>query len=286
MLGVVPVENIDDHDHAPAAITVIQRNSTWVGGSQIKLQAFPLAARVRNAILECAIPDEYGHPEWMAYARAALRILSGDYGRFARNYTEDNQSKFHAFFQNALSQINARGPSVVIAEMDTIAQRLSSLQNGKIVFDQLQIGNQSYSPSDWPNLRILRTSPDPKKQPYYYHDTEAKWPSGLFGWGDAHRTVYALKAKPPSISDRSSFASQASRHPVPDETQPLRSDDAARPSPPLDEMCLAFMQPGDDPMLLVSFVHKLRSAHAQYKYDTSAPFPLHELRLLGGGVTT
>jgi hypothetical protein len=34
-----------------------------------------------------------------------------------------------------LSQINARGPSVVIAEMDTIAQRLSSLQNGKIVFD-------------------------------------------------------------------------------------------------------------------------------------------------------
>jgi hypothetical protein len=26
--------------------------------------------------------------------------------------------------------------------------------------------------------------------------------------------------------------------------------------------CVAFMQPGDDPMLLISFVHKLRSAHA------------------------
>ena len=283
MLGVVPIENIDGLDLAPAAMTVIQRNDAVVGGGRIKGHAFPLAARVRAGVLECAIPEESGEPKWMPYARAALRILSGDYGRFARSRQEENQARFHAFFSAALEQIDARGAAIVIAEMETIAHRLAALQNGNLVFDRLQVGNQTYAPTDLSNTRIIRTSPDPRKQPHYYHGTENKWPTGIFGWGTAERTAYALKAKPPSVSHESSFASQISRHLPSGDNRP--NDDAARLSAQLDEICIAFMQPGDDPARLMSFVAKLRGVHAQFRYDTTKPYPLHELRLLGGGVT-
>jgi hypothetical protein len=285
MLGVLPIEEIEGLDYKPAAITVIQRNEAVVGGGSIGSQSFPLAARIRNNSLECALPAESGEPEWMPYARAALRIVSGNYGRFARNRQEETQTKFRTFFANVLEQIDKCGPTIVIAEMET-AKRVPALQNGNLIFDQLHLGNERYVPSDLANTRIARTSPDPDKQPHYYHETGAKWPSGIFGWGGAQRTAYALKTKPPSVSNKSSFASQTSRHPGAGENQQRPAEDAARLTAQLDEICITFMQPGDDPMKLISLVHLLRGAHPQYKYDTSKPYPLHELRLLGESVTS
>jgi hypothetical protein len=285
MLGVPPIEEIEGLDYRPSAMTVIQRNEAVVGGGSIGGQAFPLAARIRNNVLECALPEESGEPKWMPYAYAALRIFSGEYGRFSRNRQEENQAKFRTFFASVLEQIDKCGPTVIIAEMET-AKRLPALQNKNLIFDQLQLGNERYVPSDLTNTRIVRTSPDPDKQPHYYHETGAKWPSGIFTWGKAQRTAYALKTKPPSVSRKSSFASQTSRHPAATDNQQRSATDAARLTAQLDEICIAFMQPGDDPMKLISFVHLLRGTHPQYKYETSKPYPLHELRLLGGSITS
>ncbi len=65
----------------------------------------------------------------------------------------------------------------------------------------------------------------------------------------------------------------------------LPNNDAMRVSAQMDEICVAFMQACDTSQTLAGLVHRLRGVHTQYPYDTSAPFPLHELKLLGGGVT-
>jgi hypothetical protein len=281
MLGVLPAFE-EKLPIAPAALTVIQRNDEKVGGGNIVTQAFPLAVRIREGIVECAIPEESGEPEWMPYAHAALRIYSGDYGRFARNRTEQNQRKFDLFFSTALDQIDRQGPSLVLADMDTVAARLTALRNGNLLFDVLSVGNRTFSPENLPNTRIVRTCSDTAKLPCYFQ-TEALWPGGLFGWGDATRTAYGVKKK--SVAAKSvGYLSLISRHlPAADNRS---RDDKPRRIAALDEICAVFKQPNDEAVDLVMMTHRLRSVHAQYDDDTSLPFPLHELRLLGGAVTS
>ena len=74
MLGVVPVFE-EKLPFAVAAIAAIQRNSQVVGGGTIQAQAFPLAVRTKDGILECAIPQDDGEPTWQPYAEAALFIF-------------------------------------------------------------------------------------------------------------------------------------------------------------------------------------------------------------------
>ncbi len=284
MLGVLPVEDLP-HDLQLAALTVIQRNTDSVAGQQRKSHAFPLAARTKEGRLECALPDETGAPQWAPYAVAVLRILKGDYGKFGRGRQEENLAKFETFFTMAMEDINRIGPALVICEGDTLTHKLSALANGKLVFDQLTIANKMLTPNDLPNLRIVRTSPDPKRQPYYHHDTENSWPSGLFSWGTATRTYYGLKQKPATVSNAQHFAARVSRHAELEEGVRLPKQNLGRVSSQMDEICIAFRQEGDDPLTLATLVHRLRGAHAQYDADTARPFPLHELRKLGGGVT-
>ena len=284
MLGTLPVET-SKYGYAPAAMTVIQRNADRVAGNFRRAHAFPLAARVRNGQLQCAIPEESGDPAWLPYCEAALNILSGDYGKLGRGRWDENLAKFNAFFTTVLEDIDRCGPALVIAEGETLGHKLATLQNGRLELDRLSVGNRTYTPAELPNLRLVRVSPDPRKQPYYYHHTDSKWPTGLFSWDEAERTFYGLKAKPPSVSSRQHFAAQTSRHQVFGDNENPSRDDVARVSPQIDEICVAFVQTDDDPQRLATLVHRLRGVHAQYRYDTSLPFPLHELRLLGGGVT-
>jgi hypothetical protein len=281
MLGVLPVFE-EKLPMAVAALTVIQRNDEKIGGGRIETQAFPLAARVREGIVECAIPDESGQPEWMPYAHAALRIFSGAYGRFARNRTNENQRKFDVFFSAALDQIDRAGPSLVLADMDTVAARLPTLRNGNLVFDALSVGSRTLSPKQLPNIRLVRTCGDTSKLPCYFQ-TDATWPAGLFAWGDAGRTAYGLKKKPASAKSIG-YLSLVSRHlPAGDNRS---RDDKPRRIAALDEICVVFKQPDDDAVDLMMLAHRLRGVHAQYDDDTRLPFPLHELRLLAGAVTS
>ncbi|KXF77193.1 hypothetical protein ATN84_07185 [Paramesorhizobium deserti] len=284
MLGVLPVEDLPQ-DLQPAALTVIQRNADFVAGQQRKGHAFPLAARTKEGHLECAIPDEAGTPQWAPYAVAVLRILKGDYGKFGRGRQEENLAKFETFFTMAMEDINRVGPALVICEGETLTHKFSALANGRLVFDQLTIANRTLTPNDLPNLRMVRTSPDPKRQPYYHHDTNNSWPSGLFSWGAAKRTYYALKQKPITVSNAQHFAARVSRHTELEEGVRPPKENLGRVSSQMDEICIAFHQEGDDPLTLATLVHRLRGAHAQYDADTARPFPLHELRKLGGGVT-
>ncbi|WFU58272.1 RNaseH domain-containing protein [Bradyrhizobium pachyrhizi] len=284
MLGVLPVEDLPK-DLQPAALTVIQRNTDIVAGQQRKGHAFPLAARTKEGQLECALPDETGAPQWAPYAVAVLRILKGDYGKFGRGRQEENLAKFETFFTMAMEDINRIGPSLVICEGETLTHKMSALANGRLIFDHLTIANRTLTPNDLPNLRIVRTSPDPKRQPYYHHDTETSWPSGLFGWGAATRTFYGLKQKPVTVSNAQHYAARVSRHAELEEGVRRPKENLGRVSSQMDEICVAFRQEGDDPLTLATLVHRLRGAHAQYDADTARPFPLHELRKLGGGVT-
>ncbi|WP_426411617.1 RNaseH domain-containing protein [Bradyrhizobium ganzhouense] len=284
MLGVLPVEDLPQ-DLQPAALTIIQRNADLVAGQQRKGHAFPLAARTKEGRLECALPDETGTPQWAPYAVTYLRILKGDYGKFGRGRQEENLAKFETFFTMAMEDINRVGPALVICEGETLTHRLSALANGRLVFDHLTIANRTLTPNDLPNLRIVRTSPDPKRQPYYHHDTETSWPSGLFVWGAATRTFYGLKQKPVTVSNAQHYAARISRHAEIEEGVRRPKESLGRVSSQMDEICVAFRQDGDDPLTLATLVHRLRGAHAQYDTDTARPFPLHELRKLGGGVT-
>ena len=281
MLGVMPVFE-DKLPMAPAAITVIQRNDEKVGGGRIQTQAFPLAARVREGLVECALPDESGQPEWMLYAHAALRIYSGDYGRFARNRSDENQKKFHVFFDAALDQIDRTGPSLVLADMDTVSRRLTMLRNVNLVFDTVSVGNRTLSPEQLPNLRIVRTCSDTAKLPCYFQ-TDAAWPGGLFAWGNASRTAYGVKKKPVSAKNSGHLALISRHLPAGDNRS---QDGKPRRIAAMDEICAVFKQPSDDAVDLMMLAHRLRSVHAQHDYDTTLPYPLHELRLLGDAVTS
>jgi hypothetical protein len=284
MQGVLPVEELPQ-DLQPAALTVIQRNTDIVAGQMRKGHAFPLAARTKDGRLECAIPDDAGTPHWGPYAVTVLKILKGDYGRFGRGRQEENLGKFETFFLTALEDIDRAGPALVICEGETLTHKLSALANGRLVFDQLTIANRTLTPNDLPNLRIVRTSPDPERQPYYHHNTDNSWPSGLFGWGGAARTYYGLKQKPVTVSAAQHFAARVSRHAELEEGAMPPKENLGRVSSQIDEICLAFLQDGDNALTLATLVHRLRGAHAQYDADTARPFPLHELRKLGGGVT-
>lgn len=280
MLGVVPT-NDETLGYAPAAITVIQLNKEVVGGGTRAGRAFPLAARVRQGALECAVPAENGEPEWIPYAEAGLRILSGNYGQFGRSRDDETEQKYGAFFANVLEQIDSHGACVVIAEAETIAHKWPGLQNGKLIFDHLPVTNQTFTPSKLPNTRIIRVSPDPKKQPTHYHEGENKDVSGFFTWEGAKRTFYALKVAPRSAKTVK-VNSIISRHPL---DGGKRRDDAVRQLMQLDEICVVFCQPEDDFLSLALLTHRLRQVHAQFSDDTRKPFPLHELRLLGRSVT-
>lgn len=284
MLGVLPVEDLPN-DLQPAALTVIQRNADMVAGQQRKGHAFPLAARTKDGRLESAIPDDAGNPHWAPYALTVLKILKGDYGKFGRGRQEENIGKFETFFLTALEDIDRAGPALVICEGETLTHKLSALANGRLIFDQMTIANRTLVPADLPNLRVVRTSPDPKRQPYYHHNTENSWPSGLFGWGGATRTFYGLKQKPVTVSPAQHFAARVSRHAEPEDGVRPPKDNLGRVSSQIDEICVAFLQADDEPLTLATLVHRLRGAHAQYDADTARPFPLHELRKLGGGVT-
>ena len=186
------------------------------------------------------------------------------------------------FFGAALDQIDRAGPSLVLADMDTVAARLSTLRNGNLVFDAVSVGSRTLSPEQLPNLRIVRTCGDTAKLPCYFQ-TDAAWPSGLFAWGSASRTAYGVKRKPASAKNSGHLALR-SRH-------LLAGDNRSRDGKPrriaaLDEICAVFKQPTDDAVDLMMMAHRLRSVHAQHDDDTSLPYPLHELRLLGGAVTS
>jgi hypothetical protein len=106
---------------------------------------------------------------------------------------------------------------------------------------------------------------------------------GTVRMGSAVRTAYGVKKKPRSAKT-ASYASTISRH-LPSGDNRL-ADHKPRRIAALDEICAIFKQPDDEDVSLLMMAHRLRSVHAQFDDDTSLPFPLHELRLLGEAVTS
>jgi hypothetical protein len=168
--------------------------------------------------------------------------------------------------------------------MDTLGEKwMSTIQNGKLVFDRIEIGNRVFSPEDLSNVRLIRLSATTSKLPSYYVDDETQWPTGMFVWGaEAKRTGYALKRKPVSAKTVGP-AMPVSRHLPTGDNRAM--DNKSRKVSSVDEVCVALCQDGDDLVELRLFAHRLRAVHAQYDDDTVAPFPLHELLLLSKAVT-
>lgn len=281
MLGVMPA-----FEHrlpmAPAALSLVQPNAQDVGGNTIETQALPLAVRVRDGLVECAIPAATGDPDWKPYAVAALNIFAGDYPRFGRHRDDDSRGRVHHFFANAVEQIDRHGEALVLLDADTLGQMIPQLQNGQLVFDSLVIGSRRYVPADLKNSRFVRFTADTAKLPSYYHADGAAWPTGLFSWENAERTAYGLKQKPASAKT-TTWASKVSRHLEVGDNK--AADDEPRRLATLDEICVAFRQPSDDMDAIRLLAHRLRQVHVQYGDDTRLPFPLHEIRLLSRAVT-
>ncbi|WP_375160787.1 RNaseH domain-containing protein [Bradyrhizobium sp. RDT46] len=94
--------------------------------------------------------------------------------------------------------------------------------------------------------------------------------------------IAAPHLKPVTVSNAQHFAARVSRHAEPEEGVRSPKESLGRVSSQMDEICVAFREEGDDPLTLATLVHRRRGAHAQYDADTARPFPLNELRKLGG----
>ena len=185
-----------------------------------------------------------------------------------------SDSRFERFFAEIFAELRPSGNCLVMVVKELFS-KVRTLQNGELRFDRLAFGNQVFLPNDLPQTRIVRIDNDHTKQPCFSHETDAKWVQGLFEWGTAMRTFYALKPKPPSISDASSYAAQSSRH----DYQSGESGSggsrigATRVLPQLGEFCAAFAQAEDEPYELVANAFALCKTHVQYDYHTNMPFP-------------
>ena len=279
MLGVVPVPD-KELGFAPAAITVVQLNEKSGGPVKRNGLTFPLAARVRQGVFECALPSE-GRPHWLPYAEATLRVLTGQFDTYDRSSTHESLHAYAAFFAAALEQIDHHGPSLVVVEPTTLAHKLPALHNANLTFDRLTIGTRTFTPDQLPNTRIVRLSQELGQKQTHYHEGSSKEVSGFFTWGSAQRTFYA--SKPSALSLKTvKVNATVSRHSI---NVTEQREEALRKITPTDELCVMFCQPNDEPAALAQLAHKLRKTHVQYDDSTCISFPLHELRLLGLSAT-
>jgi len=273
MFGVVPSIWLDLSNVKLAAIVMIQRDAEQLLGNRREAQSFPIAVRLRNHVIECLM---LGESNWMPYAHAVLKIFSSDYQRVGRDRRPETVANITRFYADVLERLNQDGTTIVL--VDSSGHRVPALNNDGLSLDRLDLGEKAFTPNNFPNLRIVRTSIDSDKLPYYYPERDVQWPVGLWNWERQDRTWYALKGKAPSVGGRSkwtivprSLGSETNRQP--------------RVSGQLDEICVMFKQKDDPALEIARLVHALRRFHVQYSYDTRRPFPLHEAMLLGRSVT-
>lgn len=280
MLGVVPA-GLNDTDPAPAALTVIQQNRHITAGQTMPAITLPLAARVVNHCLECALPQADGTPQWQPYATALLTVLTGKFEPFSRTEADNNNKRFERFFEQALQQIDKNGPNLVQTNVSHIGQQWASLTNNKLAFDKLQLLNQTVTSSQLPNTRLVRLNRDEHRIPLHFHKGEQLDVSGLFDWEAASRTFYGLKVPAQTMIPHKHNAG-LSRHDNGEHKYSARNiRQLVRP----EEICVVFCQPQDEPQTLALYTHRLRQLHVQYNEDTNQPFPLHELDAIGKGLS-
>lgn len=280
MLGVFPA---GDLDIAPAAITILQRNEDWRGGQRQSPVALAVAGRVRGGLLECALPDtKTAEPTWMTYPEAMLQIMSGEHDGLDRSRSAEHRARYENFFARSFESIDREGPSVVLLDGSKVRLQLPAFSNGRLQLDQVTLGERTLTPTDLPNTRIVRLGLTSSEQPFHFHRSETKWPSGIFCWEGQNRTAYGIKVKPQTVKGKALNGTQLSRH---DEDDLAKGRDWPRVHAPLEEMCVMFQPESDDPLQTVTLVDRLRQVHAQYDSATRAPFPLHELQLLAKGFT-
>ena len=273
MFGVVPSIWLDLSNVKLAAIVMIQRDAEQLLGNRREAQSFPIAVRLRNHVIECLM---LGESNWMPYAHTVLKVFSSDYQRIGRDRRPETVANITRFYADVLERLNQDGTTIVM--VDSSGHRVPALNNDGLSLDRLDLGEKTFTPNNFLNLRIVRTSIDSDKLPYYYPEQDVQWPVGLWNWERQDRTWYALKGKAPSVGGRSKWAivprslgSETNRQP--------------RVSGQLDEICVMFKQKDDPALEIARLVHALRRFHVQYSYDTRRPFPLHEAMLLGRSVT-
>ena len=227
----------------------------------------------------------------MPYGRVLLRVMSGEYEPLGRSPSdEDNTRRFRGFLSQALFDIAACGPALVLADQGGTTRWFKALQNGLLEWDILDTGNARFTPAMLPGLRLVRTNSVRAKLPQHCQDVEPgsaldarQWPSGLFAWGATRdtaspRTAFSLKAKPQSAKPAGK-AMLASRPPREGSNEP-HDDSAPRASAQLEELCAVFLQPEDldAPLRWVDLADRWRELHVAYGGATRLPYPLHELR--------
>lgn len=273
MLGVVPNIWLDLSNVTLAAITMIQRDADQLLGNRRDAHSFPVAIRLRNHVIECFMLDE---SDWISYAQAVLKVFSSDYQRVGRDRRPETIANIKRFYADVLERLNGDRPTIVLTESS--GHRVPTLNNEGLSFDCLDLAARAITPDKYSNLRIVRTSIDSDKLPFYYPEQDVQWPVGLWNWERQDRTWYAIKAKAPSVGWRSRWT-------IVPRSLGAETNQHARVTGQLDEICVTFKQKDDDALQLARLVHALRRFHVQYNYDTRRPFPLHEAVLMGRSVT-
>lgn len=107
----------------------------------------------------------------MAYGEAILKVMSGDYTPLSRSRSDENPNRFLGFFAQAMRDIAAQGPSLVLAEQDGTTRFLQTLENGSLEWDVFRAGTTTFLPAMLPGMRIVRANTS-VKLPHYCQDVE------------------------------------------------------------------------------------------------------------------
>jgi hypothetical protein len=140
---------------------MIQRDAEQLLGNRREAQSFPIAVRLKNHVIECLM---LGESNWMPYAHAVLKVFSSNYQHVGRDRRPETVANITRFYADVLERLNQDGTTIVM--VDSSGHRVPALNNDGLSLDRLDLGEKTFTPNNFPNLRIVRTSIDSDKLPY------------------------------------------------------------------------------------------------------------------------
>lgn len=243
---------------------------------------FPAAVKltIGQRFVQALVPDANGDvrsSNWLSYTDAALQtgILSGKQLTVGDN--SDQKQDRSVEFLSRLIELIEDVPTILFVSANTWRNNWKWLQDSKIRFDQMEIGNTTFFPAGmpatggstriFPNLRVVRFREN--EVPSYLTLDLSKLKQDQAGHGHgimqvSDRIFYSIASKPDSYQKPYRFSRVGEG----------RSKDARISA--LLEVTPVFVQKGDDPFELVKIFHFLRAASSHWKEGMiNQPLPCH-----------
>ncbi len=238
-------------------------------GDQSQRNVFPVALYLNSGSNKIKLRFP-GSNEWLTYREALLDLGRIDHGSF----TKISKANIQGFIQKIWQEdIIPSGNSLVLVDGPNFRENWKWLQDKKIDPSRLWIEDAAvgWKDSDLNGIRLVRIRMGTEVPSGYGlgDDGEISFTSGVFQAGT--RVFWGVSPKPRTMRKISKERANTRRSERP------RWDHR---QPGLVEIVPAILQPGDDPAVWATLVHKMRRMMPSYEDYTLLPMPLHLLELV------